>query len=367
VLDGAAMGVFMALGCRSVAQPPAVSADHDVLDEALARIAPTGPEYAGRLANHAPMAVEVLVMLGHGDAVARWIDRYVPRLERWPSSVGRIARDDWAGALGRGDRSSDWRAYFVEALREASWRDVVAKWTARLAPGISGSAAHGLIRASHAVRSLAARETEERKGELASALAYWAASFHRLPERAGARARLTVEQALERVELVPERLRVGGPIVKRLDPLNDVPSFADVSDLVDFGGEPSSAVSSLTRAFAAVYLANAAQPDGSIARLHQLTGTSAVRPLLPYLPPETARTLLRYVWQLDAAVYATNTASGATRPAIEPFPTRDDLVAAAVDGGDEHAIKLTEVALREHAVVPDPAYLLAAAHFVRAA
>jgi hypothetical protein len=367
-------GTISVLGCRTKSASPVAHAahtaakpiEHDVLDEALARLAPTGPEYMGRLANHAPMTVEALVTLGRGDAVGAWIDRYAGRLHEWPRSAGRIARDAWADALGQHDRCTDWRAFFAEELREASWRDVMATWTPRLAAGVSGSAAHGLIRASHAARALSARETPERRAELASALAYWAASFHRLPERPAPSPRLTVEQALANIELVPEGRRVQGPIVERLEPLETVPSFARAADLVDLGGEPSATITSLTHAFAKVYLSNASHRDGLIARLHQLTGTSAVRLLAPHLGREAVQSLLRYVWQLDAAVYATNTTPGAQPPPVEPFPTAEDLVAAAVDGGDEHAIKLTEACLREHAIAADPAFLAAAAHWVRA-
>jgi hypothetical protein len=362
-------GTISVLGCRAkpvnpVAQP-APTIDHDTLDEAFARLAPTGPEYAGRLANHAPMTVEALVTLGRADAVGPWIDRYVARLHEWPSPRGRIARDAWADALGKNDRCTDWRALFVEELREHAWRDVLTTWTPRLAPGVSGSAAHGLIRVSHVTRALSIRETPERIGELASALAYWAASFTRLPERAAPSSRLTIEQALARIDVVPEARRGHGSIVDRLEPLRSDPSFERAADLIDVGGDPSVTLTSLTRAFANVYLANAAH-DGRIARLHQVTGTSAVRLLAPHLGPDALRPLLRYIWQLDAAVYATHTAPGAERAAVQPFPTSRDLVAAAVDGGDEHAIKLTEVCLREQAISPDPAYLAVAAHWVRA-
>jgi hypothetical protein len=69
---------------------------------------------------------------------------------------------------------------------------------------------------------------------------------------------------------------------------------------------------------------------------------------------------------LDAAVYVTHATRGATGPHIDAFASADDLVAAAVDSHDEHAIKLTEVSLREDAVAPDPAFRMAAAHWVRA-
>jgi hypothetical protein len=87
---------------------------------------------------------------------------------------------------------------------------------------------------------------------------------------------------------------------------------------------------------------------------------------LPHLPAQLQRQLLRDVWQLDAAVYATHATRGAAAPHIQAFATPDDLVAAAIESRDEHAIKLTEVALREDAVAPDPALRQAAAHWVRA-
>jgi len=97
-----------------------------------------------------------------------------------------------------------------------------------------------------------------------------------------------------------------------------------------------------------------------------VTGASALRPLLPHLPPNLHRPLLRHAWQLDAAVYVTHATRDATAPPIDAFPTTADLVAAAVDSRDEHAIKLTEVCVREDAALPDAAFRLAAAHWVRA-
>jgi hypothetical protein len=44
---------------------------------------------------------------------------------------------------------------------------------------------------------------------------------------------------------------------------------------------------------------------------------------------------------------------------------REDLVGRAVAAGDEHAIKFTEVCLREHAISPAPVFLAAAADACR--
>jgi len=366
----AAAGGLLPMACTVETRKPAKPEkppENDVLDEAFLRFAETGPEYGGGLANHGPMAAEALVCLGRGDAVGKWIDGYERRLAPWPRSGGRIRRDAWMEALGKSERSTDWRDFFGEELREASFAVVLERWLPRLGPGVSGSAAHGLIRVAHAVRALAQRPTEPRRRELAAALAYSAISFHRLPDDPGENAKLGIEEAIDRIELVPEERRGGGSIVDRLAPLGETPSFGTAADLLDLRGDGSAVLSTITRAFARVYRSNAAIPDGRIARLHAVTGASAMRPLLPHVSAPVAKALLRYVWQLDAAVYATHASRTAAPPEIVAFPTSEDLVAAAVASGDEHAIKFTEVALRENAIAPDAAYLAAATHWVRLA
>ena len=390
LVEAGALGALASLGCRAstretpkaenpgleaprpsplandIARGPQDRASSDRLDEALERLALRGPAYAGGLANHAPMVAEALVVLGRSDAIGAWIDTYAPRLEDWPRSGGRIAQSGWTDALGKSERVTDWREFFTEELANASFREVLARWLPRLSSGMSGSAAHGMIRVSHVVRALAERETAPRMRELAAALAYSASSFHRLPDEPHASAKLSAEEAIDRLEMVPAEGRGQGSIVDRLAPLRTMPSFAGAADLLDRSGDPAAVLSEVTHAFARVYCANAAQRDGRIARLHAITGSSALRPLLPHLPEELHRPLLRDVWQLDAAVYATHATRGATAPGIATFPTTDELVAAAIESRDEHAIKLTEVALREDAARPDPALRKAAAHWVRA-
>jgi hypothetical protein len=74
--------------------------------------------------------------------------------------------------------------------------------------------------------------------------------------------------------------------------------------------------------------------------------------------------MLRYGWQAAAAIYATS-ASSRPDPLSKPGPTsREDLVDQAVRTGDEHAIKFTEACLRENALRPRPAYLVAAQNAV---
>ena len=336
------------------------AADDGALDLALERLASTGPEYAGGLANHAPMAAEALVRLGRSDAVARWVDGYARRLEPPPASRDAIGRDAWPDALGRRERVGDWAAFFRRELAEAAWRDVLRLWVPRLAPGFVAVATHGAIRTGHATRALGERETAPRIHELAEGLAYWAANFTRLPESDKAAGGERPSDAIATLELLPaSERRSSGFITARLAGLERFAPFRDVAARVAVSGDPSVFFSDLTATFARVYLENAT-PGKVITFVHGVTGPSAARLLLPYADAAGARALMRYAWQAAAAFYVAM-GDRAPAPSADPAPPAvDELVARAVANGDEHAIKLTEACLREDALAPRTVYRLAA-------
>jgi hypothetical protein len=133
-----------------------------------------------------------------------------------------------------------------------------------------------------------------------------------------------------------------------------------VRDLVATPTDVGGGLSALTAAFARVYLQHAG--DGhAIAFVHAITGPSALRRLAPHVSPETARAAFPYAWQTAAAVYTAYANRERPAPRIESTPSIDELVGRAIESGDDHSIKLTEVAVAEHALAPDPAYLAAAA------
>jgi hypothetical protein len=341
--------------------PSAPKRGQDALEEALARFADTGPEYYGGLANHGPMAAEALVRLDRAEAVAPWVDGYRRKLQDALDAPRPVTDSDWREALGDYRRAGDWAALFERALREGSWPAVLELWTPRLAPGLSAAACHGLIRAGQAARGLADRDTPGRRRELAHGLAYWAARYQALPETPGARGALRPSEALSRVPILKERPG-RGLISDTLAGLSAVPAFADVAGLVDV--DASGFLSDLTATFADVFLAHARRGT-LIAFIHAVTGPSAVRLLLPHVGAEAGRALLRYAWQVGAALYAGY--SGAPNPAAEEKPLgRDELVDRAVATGDEHAFKFAEACLREHAISPKPVYLAAARRAVEA-
>lgn len=364
------LSINFLVGCQAMPEGSAAmsSSDsregNDTMDEALAMLASTGPEYLGGLANHGPMAAEALVSLGRPKAVAPWVEGYKRQLQSYPESRRSISREDWREALGDFSRVGDWIAFFNREMKESSWRAVLGEWAERLAPGLVAGATHGLIRTGHAARSLGQRETEARRRELAEGLAYWAARYQLLPSAShdSKPGSLKPSQAIRKVEILPFDRRTGGLISHSLLRLDGFAPFAGVIDLADTSVDASSFISDLTETFAGLYLANA--PRNVISFIHAVTGPAAMRLLLPYLTPEAKRSLLRYGWQAAAALYAAfagaGTQDGVTVSTDKQEQSRDDLIDRAVANGDEHAIKFTEACLREYALNPKPVYLLAA-------
>jgi hypothetical protein len=345
------------------ASPSASPRGAQAIEDALEILAPTGPEFHGRLANHGPMAAQALVALERPESVVAWVEKYRRRLQPHPPGTRTIKPSGWREALGAGDRVGDWIVFFRRELAERPWRDVLGTWTARLAPGVVAAAFHGAIRTAHAVRNLEQTETPARTRELAEGLGYWAATYNALPEaspRRRAAAGSLPSAAVASVPILPADRRVSyGNIVDRLAPLNAFAPFAAVADSVDASGDAAAFLSNLTETFATVYLASV--PPGSVITfLHGVTGPAAVRTLLPYAPPEPRRELLRYTWQACASFLSSSGGNTVPPPSSEKLPSRDELADRALATGDEHAIKFTDACFRENALNPSPVYARAA-------
>ncbi len=340
---------------------------YGIIDDALGALSGFGPELRNGLTNHAPMAAEAMCAMGRADAVMPWVERYRKRLVAYPAARERITDANWQSALGDLSRHADWSAYFRNEIAERPWQDVLEQWIARLAPALIAAAAHGVIRTGHAVRSLALADTPARRAELAEGLAYWAASYMTLPDNGAPPRRATPSQAIADVALMPRerRLTKAASITDALAPLLEFEPFGDTAAMVDADADASAFLSDLTATFANVYLANTREILGAIAFIHGVTGPAALRPMLPYLSPATRSLALRHAWQSSASLYA---AFGRhAKPRQEPGPVSesiDELFDRAIATRDEHAIKFTEVCVRENALAPQPIYLAAARHAI---
>ena len=341
-------------------------APNDALLDALDRLRDTGLEFGGFLANHGPMAAEALVHVGAGAAAPGWVDAYRTRLGPAPEAADAISDDEWREHLGDDRRAGDWTALLRRQAREVPWRDLLLRWWPRLLPGFAASAAHGVIRTAHAVRSLRAAGPDPHPllvDELAQGLALWAWRFQYVVGRPGLTGDLDAVPAVAEVpRLDPDTPSEGPGISGRLRALGTLGGFPAALDRWGAPTDPDLALDALIGASARVL---AARDDAPIAFCHAVTAPAAVRMVLPELPPDLARTSVATSWLTVGAIVAAfaSPRTAAESAPVESAPTPDEVMARGIEHGDEHAIKLAEAARREFVRTADPTLLVAADRF----
>lgn len=331
------------------------------IDEVLDLLSFAGTERANGNANHGPMAAEALFAMDRSESVLPWVEGYKSGLIEGTEATNHIPRTGWRQCLGDRSRLGDWIAFFDRELAENPWQDTLREWVPPLAPAVMAAATHGLLRTSHAIRSLSVQETPQRVHELAQGLGYWAGRYQVLPgSPSPINAGYAPGSAVEHVDRLhgPDFDGSGG-ISQQVTGLDGHPEFAGTIDLVDADGDLSGFISNLTETFAGVYLAN---QKNLIAFVHTVTAPSALRALAPYLAEADARLAAKYAWQACAAIYSWYSVAPPLDTSELAVPTEDheELKDRAVAAGGAHSIKFTEACLREYALNPKPVYLAAA-------
>ncbi|WP_433262129.1 questin oxidase family protein [Micromonospora vinacea] len=345
----------------------------EALPAAYERLHAYGPEFGGDeegnhgMTNHGPMAVEVMVRRGLDIDVEGWLDRYVRRLAALPGTSAAIQRGTWGAALGQARRLPDWAAYFRHELTERPWSDVLVEWWPRLLPGIVAGSTHGVIRVSHAVRTLrgtAGTPARQTLDELAHGLAFWAARYRKLAGVASPEGSLTPRQALPAVTRLQDQ---SGFIAHRLDRLERSPDWTPSLRALEPAAsveEVPARLESLVDSAAKAYLGLG---HGSpVLLVHAATAPNAVRHVLPVLPTEQWLPSLTAAWAAAAAVIATYAPA---RPApcseiVRRYPelNREDALQQAAAHGDEHVLKFADTAVESYDRTGDPALLAATLH-----
>ena len=307
------------------------------------------------------MAAEALFTLDRGESVLPWVEKYKSGLIDAPEATNPISRSDWREFLGDRSRLGDWITFFDRELAEKSWQNTLQEWVPPLAPAVMAAATHGLLRTSHAVRSLAAQETPQRLHELAQGLGYWAARYQVLPgSPSSTNGGFSPSSAIAQVDrLHGLDFEGSGSIQQQIMGLDEQPEFAPAIDLVDTGGDLSAFISNITETFAGLYLAN---QKNLIAFVHTVTAPSSLRTLAPYLAEADARLAALYAWQACAGIYFWYSVGPPmdTTGLEAPLEDREDLIYRAVAAGGAHSIKFTEACMREYTINPNPVYLVAA-------
>jgi hypothetical protein len=345
----------------------------DAMNDALQMCSDLGLEMVPGFATHWPMGAETMIRLGYPEVVHEWAQRYHVMRKHYPRAESHApidARDpsSWKSARGSHDRVGDWQGLFERELSARPWREVLVEWWPRLMPGVAAGLTHGLIRTTHAVRSIAElgqAPTPLQLRELASGLAYWASKYREQPGQA---ALFGNERLPELLAAIP-RLSADGK-----SSLRDRGLFVHIPDIEGWPAAVSrlaaptdmqSALSDMTLSFAQANLVHSDQFP--VPFLHAVTAPAALRIMLPHVPEAMHLPSFIAIWQVSAALLATF--APVHRPA-EVSPTAPDqaratlstteLAQQAVEHGDEHVMKITEACTREYAIRPDDRYLLLA-------
>jgi hypothetical protein len=324
-----------------------------ILDEAYERLHDTGPEWGGNLSNHGPMAAEVLVRRGRADEVPRWVDAYVGRLDEMPAPTERVTDANWREALGDFKRVADWTDYLRGEVLELPWHEVLARWWPRLLPGIVAGATHGVIRTSHAVRTLmSGDESTAARTELAYGLAWWAARSQGVPGFAELAGSLDAAAALESVPRIPSQ---EGNLASRFAALGSLAGFSGTLAALRPAADPDDARQRLADLVTAATLKYLTHGHGSpVLLVHTATAPNAVLHTLPALPRELWAPSLSAAWAASAAILSTYApVDGAPLESLPDAPVDADPAAEVLDrataNGDEHVIKFADTAVDVYA------------------
>jgi hypothetical protein len=350
---------------------------HALLDQSL--LYP--PEYGGQLSSHLPMALTALDGLGaDGARLQAFLDHYASRFGAGPTAqqaapataaalVATSPDLDWPALRGRFDAFDTLRAHFLRALARDGRDAVLRAALPLLLTGAGAAAFHGAIRTGHAVDSGHA-------GELAAALAYWAARWSPLPPPSGvAVASADIDGVADWLDAVDDhRARDRGPdgaawrpagrmISDRMLASTASAAYREAAGrLRTTDRQPTDLLRDLARAAAARYARS-----GNFTVLHMTTGARAALVLAPWLPADDAA--LQPLWHaVAAASLASNLALTPTEPdapagTVSPSGWTG-VRAQAIVSDDDHVIKLVHAAAMLHAADPDPVWLQAAARAV---
>jgi Questin oxidase-like len=320
---------------------------HATLHRLLDRNLQLPAEYGDGLTSHLPMALHALARLGADDArLQRFFDTYAARFasrERHPNAAPVLA--DWPPHRGRYAALSALQATFTQALERDDTATVLRRVVPQLMSGVGAAAFHGLLRTAHAFEAGHA-------GELAHALAYWAARWMPLEPVPTDADGLEVEDwakrlAREAIDWHPS----GTLIATRMQDAQRAPAYRALSGRLRFGDDTLARLAGLA---AGLYA-----ETGNFTVLHLVTGCRALRVMLPFVgePAEAQAAVSRAV----TAAFLASGAAWAHRSAPPALLDAPALAAAAIASDDDHVIKLVDACLDESALYGDPRHRQAAA------
>lgn len=307
------------------------------LDDVLDRLAPMSPEYAGELSDHAPMVAESLDRLGRLDALAPFLDAWLPKLRRW------------------GDQPEPAIAAYP-ALRDAARVDIekdgapaaVRAWFERAGEGVAGAAFHGVIRIAHALTGLGRSDSDARRDELARALAYAETRATCIEVGAPHEETRPFADVLRGIAILPPPTKTGPGLISTAleERVAEHPTFARDAASFTLADDSADALRELRALAIDVFLRGAYPEARTFTMLHAVTGMDACARIAGDLAPPAAA---RMAAAAARALLAMRVAFVGAYPGREPEPATarfEALTGRAVATLNDHAIKLAATLAR---------------------
>ncbi|MFO1253339.1 questin oxidase family protein [Inhella sp.] len=289
------------------------------------------PLYQGRLVSHLPMAQHALWALGaSSERLQAFSEAQVRELEPlvlpWPAPA---LLPDWRALRGRAEALPLLVAHFDAELDRQPAETLLQATLPELLDGGASMAFHLLIRTAHAWQS-------GHSGELALALGLWASQHAPLWRQPLPTPDLALDDWLAAIRALPAPAAPpAGLIDERMQAWAATPGFAQVAARLQLQA-PADGLRQL-----AEWLARAYAASGNFTLLHGVTGSRALRVLLPYVtrPKEVVR---RFAIDAAAALLASRWTGEPAAPESESAESTDWPLYFEAAGAqdDEHVIKL---------------------------
>jgi hypothetical protein len=308
----------------------------------LDELAGFGSEYGPGLANHEPMVVGALELLGATPEQQRAFSTTFEAANPVEPFGPRVAPvGAWESCIGDRAREADLRDFFATEVGRLGIADAVARYLPRLAPGVCGSAFHPLMRLCYA-------QLRDDPAETARALAYWTATYLPMPDAAGVTPR-TASPA-EVLALVAEEpslraLEIQYLLWHNIRQMGQAPAFAPVAGWLALD---DTTIGRMAADALALYAAT-----GDFCALHAVTGTHWIR-IVTAERPAVRPALLRAFWQGVAGLMGEmgwpvppSAEDTEARRRTSDLPNWEEIRAAARGATDEHDISVTYSAWSE--------------------
>ena len=285
------------------------------------------PEYRNGLSSHLPMALHALHALGAGpERLRAFYGSYATRFQGRHAAPLAAPPADWLALRGQIGAFPALQAHFARAIAQDGADQTLRAAVPALMPGAAAAALHGPIRTAHAVEA-------GHPGEMAAALAYWAASWSPLPGVPAATGGEQFDRWTERLQRAGDQWQPGPGLISA--GMRLAATTKAWQELVAAPTLPPDPLAALARFAADRYAATR-----NFTVLHLVTGCRALKVLAPWCDAQApAHALRAYV----AAYLASGVGSRHTQPRRAP-PDWPTLRAGAMASDDDHIVKLVHAA-----------------------